>query len=39
MKTINEPFEDKEFTQLLKRKGDKSWHDFIMGIDKDADNI
>jgi hypothetical protein len=32
MKTINETFEEKEFKKLIKKKGKKSWHDFIMGI-------
>jgi hypothetical protein len=31
MKTINETFTDEEFEILLKRKGKKSWHDFILG--------
>ena len=30
MKTINETFEDKEFEELTKMKGETSWHDFIM---------
>lgn len=34
MKTINESFEEKEFEQLLKLKGDLSWHDFIMQLVK-----
>lgn len=33
MKTINVTFEDKEYKELTKKKGDKSWHDFIMGIE------
>jgi len=34
MKTINVTFEDKEYERLVKKKGDKSWHDFIMGFAK-----
>jgi predicted CopG family antitoxin len=30
MKTINVPFEDKEHKKLMKMKGEKSWHDFIL---------
>jgi len=30
MKTINVPFEDKEYDKLTKKKGEMSWHDFIM---------
>jgi predicted CopG family antitoxin len=32
MKTINETFEDEEFNKLVKKKGKKSWHDFIMEL-------
>jgi len=32
MKTINITFEDKEFESLIKKKGDVSWHDFIMQL-------
>jgi hypothetical protein len=34
MRSINESFEDKEFKELQRKKGDKSWHDFIMGLAK-----
>lgn len=30
MKTINVTFEDEEYDKLIKRKGDLSWHDFII---------
>ena len=30
MKTINETFTDEEFKILTKKKGSRSWHDFIM---------
>jgi len=30
MKTLNIPLEDKEYEELLKRKGKISWHDFVM---------
>lgn len=30
MKTINETFTDEEFERLVKAKGDKTWHDFIL---------
>lgn len=30
MKTINVTFEDKEYKELVKKKGDQSWHDFII---------
>jgi len=32
MKTINVTFDDKEYKELKKKKGSKSWHDFIMSI-------
>jgi len=34
MKTINVTFEDEEYERLVKKKGDKSWHNFIMEIVK-----
>ena len=30
MKTINVTFDDKEYKELLKKKGNVSWHDFII---------
>lgn len=30
MKTINVTFDDKEYKELLKDKGELSWHDFIL---------
>jgi len=30
MKTLNETFTDKEYKELKNRKGDLSWHDFIL---------
>lgn len=30
MKTMNVTFEDKEYRELLKKKKNKSWHDFII---------
>ncbi len=32
MKTINETFTDEEHKELLEKKGDSSWHDFIMKL-------
>ena len=32
MKTINVTFSDEEVELLLAKKGDKSWHDFIMTL-------
>jgi len=32
MKTINETFSDEEFEMLRKKKGDLSWHDFILSL-------
>ena len=32
MKTLNEPFEDKEWKRLVKAKGELTWHDFIMQL-------
>jgi predicted CopG family antitoxin len=32
MKNINIVFEDSEYDQLSKKKGDKSWHDFILEL-------
>jgi len=34
MKSILIFFEDAEFKIIKKRKGKKSWHDFVMDIDK-----
>jgi predicted CopG family antitoxin len=34
MKTINVPFEDKDYEDLLKAKGELSWHDFILTLAK-----
>jgi hypothetical protein len=34
MKKINEVFEDEEFELLKKKKGNKTWHDFIMELTK-----
>ena len=30
MKTINETFDDEEYSELMKHKRKLSWHDFIM---------
>ena len=30
MKSINEMFKKEEYNQLIKVKGDRTWHDFIM---------
>jgi len=30
MKTINVTFEDKEIEAIREKKGEQSWHDFIM---------
>ena len=30
MRTVNVIFEDNEHKKLVKLKGDRSWHDFIM---------
>ena len=37
MKSINETFTDEEFELLLKRKGDTTWHDFILRKKGDDD--
>ncbi len=34
MKTINETFEDNEFEELSKKKGNKSWRQFILDLAK-----
>ena len=37
MKTINETFEDKEYDALIKKKGERTWRQFILeetGINK-----
>ncbi|MBU0958220.1 MAG: hypothetical protein KKF56_05420 [Nanoarchaeota archaeon] len=36
MKTINETFEDKEFTLMKKMKKKLSWHDFIILLTQHA---
>jgi hypothetical protein len=30
MKSINETFSDQEFSALKERKGERSWHDYIV---------
>ena len=30
IKTINERFSPEEFSELIKAKGSKNWHDFIL---------
>ncbi|MFX0202434.1 MAG: hypothetical protein ACFFCW_40530 [Candidatus Hodarchaeota archaeon] len=35
MKTINVTFEDKKYEELIKKKGEKTWHDFIIDNAKD----
>jgi len=30
MKTLNIPMEDKEYDELQKAKGDKSWREFVL---------
>jgi len=37
MKSISVTFEDKEFKDLLKAKGELSWHDFIMQLVEKSD--
>jgi hypothetical protein len=32
MKVVHQTFEDQEHEQLVKAKGDKNWHDFIMEL-------
>lgn len=34
MRTINVTFEDEEYEKLKKKKGNMSWHDFIMLLAK-----
>jgi len=34
MKTINVSFENNEYQKLIKKKGESSWHDFIMKLSK-----
>ena len=34
MRTLNETFEDKEFSFLKDKKGEKSWRDFILELVK-----
>jgi predicted CopG family antitoxin len=35
MKAINVTFEDKEHEELSKKKGELSWHDFILKLIED----
>ncbi len=37
MKTINETFTDEEHKELLEKKGDLSWHDFILKLLKEKE--
>lgn len=40
MRQLNETFEDEEFEELKKKKGDKSWRDVILekfGVKKRGD--
>lgn len=32
MKTLNVTFENEEYDQLIAKKGETSWHDFIMKL-------
>jgi len=32
MKSINVYFEDAEYERLIEKKGEKSWHDFILTL-------
>ena len=32
MKTLNIPLEDAEYEELLKKKGAKNWHDFVLEL-------
>jgi len=34
MKTINVTFDEEEYDDLLKRKGETSWHNYILSINK-----
>jgi len=36
IKTINVGFEEKDYKKLVKEKGSKSWHDFILGLTEDC---
>ena len=38
MKTINVTFEDREYKKLVKKKGNLSWHDFIMKLCEEKDD-
>jgi predicted CopG family antitoxin len=38
MKTINESFTDEEFERLKRKKGKRSWHDFIMSLALEAED-
>ena len=37
MKTINVTFEDEEHERLVKKKGNLSWHDFILKLAENND--
>ena len=39
MKHINVTFEDAEYEQLFKAKGNKTWHDFILEKKEKKDNV
>ena len=30
MKTINVTFEDNEYKEIIKKKGDMTWHDYVL---------
>jgi hypothetical protein len=36
MRTINVVFEDREYDQLNKLKGDLTWHDFLLKLSKEG---
>lgn len=38
MRTVNIVFENKEFEALVKVKGTKSWHDFILTLSQGGDS-
>ena len=39
LKTINVTFDDVEYGEILKKKGNTSWHDFILREDKNDKSI
>ena len=39
MKNINVTFDDEEYSELISAKKDLSWHDFILKLKEEINNV